>query len=306
MAPTAEPSLSRPVRRSARKYAVQNSPAAETPASHTPRVSKRQASELHARRRPVTRGYAPLQNSLSSAPVALEITASPLNLGGNSASHNSASPQTGPVSTPKVLKRKASQLDLEGEFTASDSQVRDHGPISAGLQLNARKSRAPARTGENSSTSNHSLIATLRLSSASCAAFAAYCLNASVPNVAQASTIPGPVLSNGASKSLPATQVELREAPIAAAVPIKKRKTTRPTPKSKPNFSTPAVDTRPLPWGDPQVWAETRTDLCETLPYFNQNQGATSYLNGVVRGMLQDHDGGERSLVEEELVITRW
>jgi hypothetical protein len=238
--------------------------------------------------------------------VASKTKASSFGLSENSAVHDSAPSQIDPLPAPKVLKRKASQLDLDGDFTIPGAQTRKRGQISAQLQLNARKVRAPARTNAKPSVSSLSLISTLRLSRASSAAFAAHCTNVPVPNVAQANAISSQVSSNGACPTAPASHNLLTIPPVVTVIPNKKRKTTRTFPKSRPKFLPPPVDTRPMPWGDPQVWAETRTDLCETLPYFNQNQGATSYLNGVVRGMLQDHDGGERSLVEEELVITRW
>lgn len=78
------------------------------------------------------------------------------------------------------------------------------------------------------------------------------------------------------------------------------------------------------PFGQPEIWAEVeqpndcsgshklkliffqeRQNLCEALPYYRAFQSG-SYTNGnLAYGFLLDRDAGERSYMDEEIVITR-
>lgn len=78
------------------------------------------------------------------------------------------------------------------------------------------------------------------------------------------------------------------------------------------------------PFGQPEIWAEVkqpdyssgshklkiflfqeRQNLCEALPYYRAFQSG-SYTNGnLAYGFLLDKDAGERSYMDEEIVITR-
>ncbi len=67
----------------------------------------------------------------------------------------------------------------------------------------------------------------------------------------------------------------------------------------------PLVDLRPLPYGQPLVWAEQRQALCETLPYYRAFQSGAYTVDGLGYGFLLDKDCGERAYMDEEVVITR-
>ncbi|KAI9788744.1 MAG: hypothetical protein M1816_006601 [Peltula sp. TS41687] len=62
---------------------------------------------------------------------------------------------------------------------------------------------------------------------------------------------------------------------------------------------------RPQPVGQPKVWAETRTALCETLPYFRAFQSAAYLQNGLCLALMVDRQGSERDAFTENVVITR-
>ena len=128
-----------------------------------------------------------------------------------------------------------------------------------------------------------------------------------------------------------------KAATSSAPPPTKKQKVDSPTSTrqrkaaGKPKVKTAkekflaasAVDKRPLPWGEPEVWAEvwfprrrisivkankeiqTRPELCEALPYFHCWQGAGHTHNGHVLAMLLDEDRGERAYMDEEIAIAR-
>lgn len=169
------------------------------------------------------------------------------------------SPATLPVALPprRAPKRKALQLDLTADSATPGSPSLQNGTVSARLRLQERNvSASTSRINTRFVDPKPSLIATLHLPRVSSASFLASHTNVTAPYVALASAVLNPTPNNGASNTVPAAQVELRTAQIAAAIPNKKRKTTRASPKSRLNPSPPLIDTRPLPWGDPQVWAE--------------------------------------------------
>ena len=166
---------------------------------------------------------------------------------------------TPPAALPvrRAPKRKASQLDLTADSATPGSLSLQNGPVSAQLQLQEPNvSASTSRINARFVGPKPSLIATLRLPRVSSASFLAPHTTGTAPSVALANAVLNPNPNNGTSNTVPAAQVELKTAQIAAATPNKKRKTTRASPKSRLNPSPPPVDTRPLPWGDPQVWAE--------------------------------------------------
>ncbi|KAE8383316.1 hypothetical protein BDV26DRAFT_287818 [Aspergillus bertholletiae] len=86
--------------------------------------------------------------------------------------------------------------------------------------------------------------------------------------------------TKGACTSRP---TEMRpEAPVAAPVPL-----------------PPTID------GEPPVWANFRSELGDTLPWFRAVQGGIYHKDGLAWGALIDRDSGERSYIDEEVVITR-
>ncbi|CAF9907780.1 MAG: hypothetical protein ALECFALPRED_003886 [Alectoria fallacina] len=94
---------------------------------------------------------------------------------------------------------------------------------------------------------------------------------------------------------------------VKSSTPKRQRKAGNEKPKTaKERFlAASADDTRPLPWGEPEVWAETRPELCEALPWFRCWQGAGHTHGGYVFGVLLDEDQGKRAYMDEHVVITR-
>ena len=87
--------------------------------------------------------------------------------------------------------------------------------------------------------------------------------------------------------------------------PPRKRATLR-TPRVQTIANVkPPIDRRPLPCGQPLVWADQRQALCETLPYYRAFQSGAYTNGGIAYGFLLDRDCGERAYMDEEVVITR-
>ncbi|KAL4892187.1 2OG-Fe(II) oxygenase superfamily-domain-containing protein [Aspergillus ambiguus] len=57
--------------------------------------------------------------------------------------------------------------------------------------------------------------------------------------------------------------------------------------------------------GEPPAWADYRTELSDTLPWFRAVQGGSYHHGSLCWGFLLDADCGTRSYVDEEIVITR-
>lgn len=57
--------------------------------------------------------------------------------------------------------------------------------------------------------------------------------------------------------------------------------------------------------GTPEVWAERRQALCETLSYFKQQKGGSHANDGFVYGLLLDGHGHCRDLMNEDVIICR-
>ncbi|KAK3050739.1 hypothetical protein LTR09_008105 [Extremus antarcticus] len=62
---------------------------------------------------------------------------------------------------------------------------------------------------------------------------------------------------------------------------------------------------KPLPVGQPRVWAESRQALCETLPYFKSTQGGCYQNDGHVYGFLFDGMGHCREYLDGDIIICR-
>ncbi|KNG82901.1 hypothetical protein ANOM_008179 [Aspergillus nomiae NRRL 13137] len=57
--------------------------------------------------------------------------------------------------------------------------------------------------------------------------------------------------------------------------------------------------------GKPPAWANFRSELGDTLPWFRAVQGGIYHKDGLAWGVLISRDSGERSYIDEEIVITR-
>ncbi|XPS68807.1 hypothetical protein M3J09_001089 [Ascochyta lentis] len=62
---------------------------------------------------------------------------------------------------------------------------------------------------------------------------------------------------------------------------------------------------KPEPIGQPQVWADGRMELCETLHYFRSYQGASHSTGGFARGFMFDKVAHPRDYIDSNVVIAR-
>jgi len=61
---------------------------------------------------------------------------------------------------------------------------------------------------------------------------------------------------------------------------------------------------KPQPIGKPLVWADSRQELCEGVPYFRSYQGGIYFRSDLVRGYLLDAFGAERDFIGSHVVIS--
>jgi hypothetical protein len=61
---------------------------------------------------------------------------------------------------------------------------------------------------------------------------------------------------------------------------------------------------KPPPIGKPLVWADTRQELCEGVPYFRAYQAGIYFRSDLVRGYLLDAFGAERDFIGSHVVIS--
>ncbi|KAJ5794631.1 hypothetical protein N7457_001230 [Penicillium paradoxum] len=98
---------------------------------------------------------------------------------------------------------------------------------------------------------------------------------------------------------------------LAAGRPVQTgriAKTKRETPiKILPDQVEAVVSEQELEpvYGKPPAWAEGRQQLCDAIPWFRCTQGAMYHNEGFCYGFLVDADGGTRTHIDEEVIITR-
>ena len=68
--------------------------------------------------------------------------------------------------------------------------------------------------------------------------------------------------------------------------------------KVKEEEMIPAPLPKPEPIGMPIVWADTRQELCEGVPYFRSYQGGIYFRSDLARGYLLDAFGAERDFID--------
>ena len=61
---------------------------------------------------------------------------------------------------------------------------------------------------------------------------------------------------------------------------------------------------KPAARGEPLVWADTRQELCEGVPYFRSYQGGIYFRYEVAFGYLLDAFGAERDFIGSHVVIS--
>ncbi|KAJ5145748.1 Oxoglutarate/iron-dependent dioxygenase [Penicillium bovifimosum] len=57
--------------------------------------------------------------------------------------------------------------------------------------------------------------------------------------------------------------------------------------------------------GEPPAWAENCQQLCDAIPWFHCTQGVMDHNGRLCWGFLIDADGGTRTYIDEEVIITR-
>jgi alkylated DNA repair dioxygenase AlkB len=62
---------------------------------------------------------------------------------------------------------------------------------------------------------------------------------------------------------------------------------------------------KPAPSGQPEVWAEGRQELCETLHYYRAYQSGCYSTGGFARGFMFDKVAHERDYIDNDVVISR-
>lgn len=65
------------------------------------------------------------------------------------------------------------------------------------------------------------------------------------------------------------------------------------------------LESKPLPRGEPRVWADSRQALCETILYYQAWQGACYINKGVLYAFMFDSNGHERDLIDGDVIIAR-
>ncbi|KAJ6257539.1 hypothetical protein Dda_7324 [Drechslerella dactyloides] len=85
--------------------------------------------------------------------------------------------------------------------------------------------------------------------------------------------------------------------------PFKKPKITARRNAKIPNGRTVGTG-KPPATGKPEVWCDTRQELCETLPSFRSYQGGCYASKGFVRGYLIDGHASERDYIDASIIIT--
>lgn len=53
------------------------------------------------------------------------------------------------------------------------------------------------------------------------------------------------------------------------------------------------------------IFCQGRQQLCDAIPWFRCTQGAMYHNEGFCYGFLIDADGGTRTYIDEEIIITR-
>lgn len=89
----------------------------------------------------------------------------------------------------------------------------------------------------------------------------------------------------------------------------KRRRLTQPASQAKATKTGSSKvepgDTRPEPRGSPEVWADMRQPMCESLAYYHSMQAGPYIWHGYCYGFLVDNDNDERGYMDEKVVITR-
>jgi hypothetical protein len=83
-----------------------------------------------------------------------------------------------------------------------------------------------------------------------------------------------------------------------------KKRTATPHKNSYTPYHFSQQINKPEPVGQPEVWADKRQQLCETLPYYKSYQGSAYTSENVLHGVLVDSEVSPRDRFDEEIIIT--
>ncbi|EWC44543.1 hypothetical protein DRE_06715 [Drechslerella stenobrocha 248] len=91
--------------------------------------------------------------------------------------------------------------------------------------------------------------------------------------------------------------------PITETSPKKQKVTTRKNAKIEPIVCALTAG-KPPSIGKPEVWCDTRQELCESLPSFRSYQGGSYASKGFCRGYLIDGHASERDYMDASIIIS--
>lgn len=109
-----------------------------------------------------------------------------------------------------------------------------------------------------------------------------------------------PLLPSPASTNLPGRPISPDSKSSAAPPDYEQMKAL----SRKMTYREP-IKAKPLPSGQPRVWADSRQALCETVPYFNMPQSGCHQNDRHVYGFLSDGTGSCREYVDTDVIIVR-
>jgi len=74
----------------------------------------------------------------------------------------------------------------------------------------------------------------------------------------------------------------------------------------KENYHLNVQEGKPEPFGQPEVWAAKRQQLCETLPYYRAYESAAYTKNGILYAFMIDREVGIRDKFTDQIIISKW
>jgi len=97
---------------------------------------------------------------------------------------------------------------------------------------------------------------------------------------------------------------ELKRVPTRQVNPAKQERIRLAPRRTLIKMEVEPLHPKPEARGKPLVWADTRQELCEGVPYFRSYQAGIYYRNEVAFGYLLDGFGAERDFIGSHVVIS--
>lgn len=104
--------------------------------------------------------------------------------------------------------------------------------------------------------------------------------------------------SLSSARSLDDLELESQVSPELATLFLSRVKRAVPFVEEEPK-------PRPQASQSPPAWAETRSEICESIAWFRSAQSGLYHHDGFAYGLLIDRDSGGRSYMDDEIIITR-